>query len=383
MASVKFPVNPDVLRWAIEASDCDVYALAEKFPKLDSWLSKDDMPTFKQLESLSKKLHIPLGYIILDTPPVEKIELLEFRTIENGKITKPSRELIDTIYAMQERQEWMREYMISEDEDPLDYIASISKDTECQRAAKKIRKDLEIDENWYLDFNSAHDEFVFLRERLEQKGIVVMVSGIVGNNTHRSLSLDEFRAFAIVDNYAPLIFVNSKDSKHGRLFSLCHEVAHLWFGENSLYNDNGMLDSKYRSGLEVKCNAIAAELLVPNGVFVKKWLEIKGEYKNKVEELSKTFNVSAIVIARRALDNNFITKEQYLKISYEISKIVNQIKKSDGGDYYNTARFNLDNRFFKAVNRSLKQGRTAFTEAYRLTGLNGKSYDKMESLIGD
>ena len=219
----------------------------------------------------------------------------------------------------------------------------------------------------------------------ENIGILVMVNGVVGQNTHRPLSIQEFRAFTLLDEYAPLIFINSKDSPNGKLFSLLHEAAHIWMGKDNFYNDrygnaNGVSD------LEVICNAIAAEILVPNDIFAIEWNKRNDLEWNveKIKVLSRFFKCGATVIARRALDNKLITKDEYDAIAKEAVEYFNQQKAekiSTGGNFYNNIAVKNDKRFVLALNSSMYEGTTQFTEVYRLTNTNRKTFSKLVEQI--
>lgn len=208
-----------------------------------------------------------------------------------------------------------------------------------------------------------------------------MVNGVVGHNTHRPLSIQEFRAFTLLDEYAPLIFINTNDSPNGKLFSLVHEAAHIWMGTDNFYNDR-YGNASGVSNLEVICNAVAAEILVPNRVFVREWnirnnLEWNSE---KIQVLSQVFRCGATVIARRALDNNFITKNEYETIAKDAVEYFNQQKSektSTGGNFYNSIAVKNDKRFVLALNSSMYEGTTQFTDAYRLTNTNRKTFSKL------
>lgn len=384
MPSIKMKINANVLQWAISNSNTDEFLLRALFPKIDEWLSGNVEPTFNQLENLSRKLHIPFGYLLLNSPPKEKVELLEFRTIESEKIKKPSRELIDTIYDMEMKMDWMREELIRLGNEPMPFVNSISKSSQdIKNIASIIRKDIELDDDWFLKTKNADESFKYIRSKLEDLGVLVMMNGIVGSNTSRSLDVNEFRAFVIIDDYAPLIFINAKDSSGGRLFSICHELAHIWFGENNIFNDQYDSKDSYKDKLELKCNAIAAEILVPEKHFMRKWQEDSTEkISEKIKALAKYFRVSETVIARRALDFGKITKQEYstiYKMAIEnFNKMIDSKKKRSGGDYYSTAKTRIDHRFFSVVNRSVLNGTLKYTDAFRLTGLNRKTYSEFE-----
>ncbi len=152
-----------------------------------------------------------------------------------------------------------------------------------------------------------------------------MINGIVGKNTHRALDVNEFRAFAMVNEWAPLIFINGVDSAGGRLFSLFHEIVHLWIGENDLYNDR-----RYSANVkpnEVICNAVAGELIAPKTVFLEKWnSNTTSDIHEKIKELARIFRCSGSVIARRALDNKQIDQNVYDQIIEEAIEAYNQAK---------------------------------------------------------
>lgn len=300
----------------------------------------------------------------------------------------PSRNLIDTIREMENVQNWMKSYREDLGYDTLKFVGSMKGITDAVIIAENIRKSLEISTNWYENSNEMRTSFNYIRGLLEQIGILVMMSGVVGKNTHRALNINEFRAFAMVDEWAPLIFINAIDSQGAKIFSLLHEVVHLWLGENDLYNDryNGIDNVRTT---EVICNAVAAELLVPNLEFLSKWNE-KNDATNKdvitlVAELAKHFRCGESVIARRALDNGKIDKLVYKKIIKTGIENFNDAKvnkTSSGGNYYNTMSSRLDGCLVRAICESVNMGRTSYTEAYRLTNTSKKTFSSVAKSLG-
>lgn len=375
-------INTNVLDWIM--SHGDVTKLDEKWTnRINAWRQGEKKPTFNQIEALSNKIGIPFGYFLLDDSPVEELNLLEFRTIDSIERDYSSRELIDTMHDMEIVQNWVINEIRESGDKPLGFVGSMKVSDGLSKIAKDIRKILELDTDWFLKSRDSNDSFKLIRDKLNKIGVIVMMNGIVKNNTYRHLQLDEFRAFTMVDAYAPLIFINSNDSYSGRLFSLLHEFVHVCIGENSLYNDVNMSKNGIRK-IETVCNNVAAEILVPMHLFRFKWqIMNKGNSIDQVIDiLSKEFRCGVVIIARRALDDGCITSGDYHRIANEASKQYQQSrKKGSGGDYYRTAMSKIDNRVLSMINESVRLGRTSYTEAFRLTNTNHKTYNSLISRI--
>ena len=383
MPTVNVNIQPAIISWAL--SQTSEEKLGTKLVEnIKHWLDGTKSPTFNQIEDFSKKSHIPLGYFFLQTPPIEQISLLEYRTLDSIQLTNPSRNLIDTIHDMEAVQEWMVNYRKEWNYDTISIVGSLKGITDISVIADTIRKDLGLNIEWYKDCGNPSEAFNKVRGLLEECGIVVMMNGIVGKNTHRALDVNEFRAFAMVNEWAPLIFINGADSAGGRLFSLFHELVHLWIGENDLYND-----TKYSANgikpIEVTCNAVAGALMVPKTVFLEKWNNnTNDDIHEKIKELARMFRCSSSVIARRALDNKKIDQNVYNMVIADAIEAYIQTKqeKSSGGDYYRVARSKLDGVFVRALCESVNSGRTSFTEAYRLTNTTSKTFSEVASGLG-
>lgn len=382
MPALRIEVKPDIFDWILSNVNFENIKTKMRDDFL-LWMTGENTPTFNQLETFSKATNIPFGYFFLSTPPVEKMELLEYRTIDSLDIEKPSRNLIDTINEMETVQEWMRNYVRSADFGELNFVGSIEKNESIDKIAATIMRSLKLSKKWFLNSSDVWDSFKVLRERLEDIGIMVMMNGIVRSNTHRSLDIKEFRAFTLVDKYVPLIFINANDSSNGRLFSLVHEMAHIWLGVNSFYNDYQQTMNGIKK-VEVLCNAVAAEILVPIDIFNTCWKEDNtAGIEDKISELAKYFRCGSIVIARRALDQGLIDKATYkLIVDSTIEKYrEKRSEQSPGGNYYNTLKTRIDKRLVMALNNSIYEGRTTFSEAYRLTNTNRKTFSTLVEMV--
>lgn len=373
-------IAPEVLDWVIKS--VAMTAENEKaYESLKLWRTGNKAPTFNQLEEVSKALHIPFGYFFLCQPPQEDYSFLKYRTVYNEKFDNPSRELIDTVQHMVSIQDWMHEYVIRTNDQQISIVGSGKNDASVEALATRIRNDLELPTNWYEMTKDADDSFKILRERGEAAGIVIMMSGIVGNYTKRTLNIEEFRAFTLIDNYAPLIFINATDTMNGRLFSLAHEMAHVWVGQNSVFNGSVFQQNKNDNYIEVKCNAVAAEILIPRTAFKAMWENDKTlDYIKKICQFARYFKCSTTAVARRAFDFNYIDKSIY-------NTVVNQAQtgcaikaKKTGGNYYSTMGTRIDMRLLFALASSISSGATLYTEAYKLTNTNRTTFSKLLEL---
>ena len=186
-------IKPELLRWARERAGFDIDSLVRKFPKYCEWESGDARPTLKQLESLANAIHVPVGYFFLAEPPEEPFPISDFRTVDSKPLRRPSPDLLDTIYLCQERQDWYRDFIRAEGESPLPFIDSVKLGEDIAAVAAQIRSTLELDLEESRAFSTLDKALQRFIERTDAIGVLVMVSGIVGNNTHRRLDPREFR----------------------------------------------------------------------------------------------------------------------------------------------------------------------------------------------
>lgn len=350
-----------------------------------AWKNGDKLPTYNQVEQASKATGIPLGYFFLKEPPDEDVSFVEYRTVDSVSLEKPSRDLIDTMHDMEYVQNWMREYLQSEGGATLPFVGSKKHENNRLSFASDIRKLLHIEINWFRNGKSVDDSFKQIRRAISNAGVVVMMNGVVGNNTHRPLAIDEFRAFSLVDDYAPLIFINVNDTQGARLFSLLHEFCHICIGENSLYNIRYDVPRRVKK-VETICNAVAGEILVPQSIFISKWSSVieKLDQEDAIRTLASYFRCGIVVVARRALDNGYIDINLYNSIARRAIKQYNDWKKngSSGGDYYRTASTRIDNRFFNMLLGSVVTGKTLYSDAFRLTNTNRSTFASLAEHMG-
>ena len=380
--SVSVEISPAVLTWVgqqISAkTDSQISAL------LNRWMNKEEKPTTKTIRRVSQATHIPFGYFFLKSPPLDECDLIHCRTINSTAIKTQSRDFIDVYNNMLNIQNWMTEYNRETlGLEPLSFVGRHNENHLAMEIAVDIRQELELHEDFFMREKSSSSCFNYLRNKISESGILVMKNAVVGSNTHRRLDIKEFRAFTIIDDYAPLIFINGNDTKNGNFFSLAHELAHIWIGSNSLFND--FCFSSYVSKTEQTCNAVAAEILVPLSIFKDEWTKLNVnscDSVDKISELADIFHCSKLVIARRALDLKFISQKTYAGIQSQTRMQFenlhrNSTAKFGGGSFYNTLKSNWDKNFILALDYSTKAGNTPYLDAYRLTGLKSQTFQNL------
>lgn len=350
-------------------------------PGLPAWERGDKQPTMKQLERFAKVTCVPLGYLFLPEPPEERIPIPDFRTLQ-GKVHRPSPNLLDTIHAMQRRQAWLREDQIECEAEPLDFVGNARLTDDPDMIGREMRRMMNIDENWAARMRTWEEAVGNLRRTIEHSGVMAVINGVVANNTRRTLNVEEFRGFSLCDHYAPLIFVNGADAKSAQMFTLAHELAHIWLGVAGEGLSGFENISPGGTEVEVFCDRAAAEFLLPARELRHQWSDVKRE-SQPFKILAQRFKVSPIVAGRRALDLRLIDREEFFTF-YDEYVNTEQRKTAGlrGGNFYSNQDARVGQVFATKVIRAAKEGRLSFREAYDLTGLRGGTFQTYATHLG-
>lgn len=375
--------SPEVLRWARQRAGLSLADLRGRFPKLEAWEAETRKPTMKQLEDFAKKTRTPFGFLFLPEPPEMPLPFADFRRVENRQRQGVSPELMDTIHLMRRRQAWLREEQIEAGVAPLAFVGSARLMDDPAATGRDIRQVLGLQDGWTGLATTWTAAVGALRNAIEGLGIMAVINGIVGNNTWRKLDVQEFRGFALSDPYAPLIFVNGADAKSAQMFTLAHELAHVWLGDvgEGLSGFQGLEPD----GGEVErfCDQAAAEFLVP-AVEIRDAWQGGADPGTAFENLARRFKVSPVVIGRRAMDLCLVEAEQFFNFYNDHTQREYQQKQSEtgGGDFYHNQNPRVGQLFASRVIRAAKEGRIGFKEAYDLTGLNGGAFQTYARKLG-
>lgn len=363
-------IKPDLIEWAISRTGYGRGEFYDKFPRAKGWLEEGKKPTLPQLRDFAKKAHVPFGYLFLQEPPAEELPIPFFRTV-GGETDQVGINLRDTILNLQQRQDWIRDYLAEQGEEQLSFIGKFNTQTQIGRVAEDIRNTFGFKNNWASVLSNWQAALDTLAEKVEEAGIFIVFNSIVDNNTHRPIKVEECRGFVLCDEYAPFMFVNAADSKSAQMFTIAHELAHLWIGKSAGFDFRKL--QPYENEIETFCDAVAAEFLVPQEDFTTQW-----QRTQDFEQLAGFFKVSQIVIARRALDTGKISRREFFDFYNDHITTFEQ-KKADrepGGNFYATLRKRLNLRFLATVHRAVKENKLLYKHAYELTGLKGGTYQK-------
>jgi len=364
---LRVEVQPELLRWACERAGYDPADVAERIPQLSAWQSREIKPTLKQIEHFARTVHAPVGYLFLRQPPVERIPIPDFRTADNEYVGHPSPDLLDTLYVCQQRQEWYRNYARSIGEDPLAFVRSRATRDNVVQAAEAIRNALGFDVDERRKMPTWTDALRHFIDQADEAGVMVMCNGVVHNNNHRHLDPAEFRGFAMADDLAPLVFINGADTKAGQMFTLAHELAHIWLGESAVSDAQPAFVPD--QVVERWCNQVAAELLVPLELMRHEYARGAG-VQDEMSRLARRFKVSTLVILRRIHDVGGLTREELWQAYDAELERLRSIPRVTGGNFYLAQAARVSKRFAAALVSNTLEGHTLYTDAFRMLGFS-------------
>ncbi len=352
--------------WAIKRAGSTIDDYAEAHPKVPirEWVDGGKLPTVKQLEAFANSVNVPFGFLFLDDEPSESVPIPFFRG-DAGSRWRFDLDVYDAVINIKRRQEWLEEYLSENDIEQCRLVGSVSASTKVAEAVSLLHEFLCLDEGWRSGLASAEAGVAEFTRALEQAGVFVAYNGVVGNNTHRPLKVSECRGFSLVSEFAPYIFVNSADAPTAQLFTLAHEAAHLMLGVSA---GHGEADTPATDDTERYCDAVAAEFLVPSS-------ELQSSWTGDIKLSARKFLVSEVVIARRAHDLGLMSDDSYKSFWDDYSRRPKPMRKrGSGGSFYRTSVKRVGLTFAIHVRNAVASRQLSYTDAFRLTGLHGKTY---------
>lgn len=357
-----------VLRWAAQRARLDDEVLVKHYPKWRHWLSGEAQPTLRQLEEFARRTHTAIGFFFLPHPPELELPVPDFRTLRDEALGEPSGNLLDTLYLCQQRQDWFRDHARMHGYSPIAFVGSATIQDSPKDVAQQMRKRLGLSIEARQRLSTWGDAHRQLIAKTEEAGVMVMASSVVGSNSHRKLDVGEFRGFALADDLAPLIFLNGSDSKSAQMFTLAHELAHLWLGASGISDvETGRVPEQR---IERWCNQVAAELLMPMQALSAAY-QSETPIPLEIQRLARLFKVSTLVALRRLFDAGFINQAllwQHYREELDRLRTLER-RESTGGSFYNSLAARTSKRFARAILSSTLEGFTSFPDAFRMLGV--------------
>lgn len=358
-------INASLLSWSRDRAQLTTHVLADKLGvdenKVLAWEAGLLQPTFKQAQKWATATNTPFAYLFLSQAPTLELAIPDLRTVANLDVEKPSLDLQETVTDALKKQSWLKEFRIEQAYKPLEFVGQFSSTSKIEEVVFSLRKTLGLTNA--TDHASKNDYLKDIIDRAESAGILIFRTGIVKSNTHRPLDVAEFRGFAISDPIAPLVFINTTDAPAARLFTLLHELAHIWIGSSGITNQVNNVSRDE----EIFCNKVAGEFLVPKATFLKQWND-KIDWIQNLEPIATYFKVSKLVIAKRALDLGCLAYKEYNRYYLEELNQFRAKKSTDsgGGDYYTTQISRTGKQFNLAVVSSALSGQMLLRDAANL-----------------
>jgi Zn-dependent peptidase ImmA (M78 family) len=379
-------VNPSMLVWArnragLSHADLKPGKSRAWITNLPDWEKGIGGPTFEQARALAKIFRVPFGYLFLLAPPVEDVSLPDLRTV-GDKPGRLSVDLRDVVLDALRKQDWLHQYRREHRLDPVTLVGSSKLTDAPAKVAEQLRTALGLNVAGPPLPTDPEEYRRHLVERAEAAGVVVLQSGMVGGNTKRLLDVDDFRGFALADDLAPLVFINTQDIPHARSFTLIHELAHIALSISGV--SNAPVASEEAPPLraeELFCNKVAAEFLVPSDAFLRAWDERQSLDANAAR-LSNLFRVSHLVIARRAFDASLVKAAEYwrlvkiIKANARADKL--ELAESEGGPgFLLMAKVRNGKTLISTVVHAAIAGEVLYRDAASLLGVKPAHIEKL------
>ena len=375
-------INGKMLIWARERASLEIDRLAKgtvTAHKIKAWEAGDGYPTQAQAMSLAQKLGISYAMLFMPTvPPPDNPPIPDLRTLSGQQLRNPSLDFRNVLNSTLIRQDWLRDERCDRGKKPLGYVGRFTVSSEPNKVAADMRRTLDLAPQGRAECSDFEAFIKHLVSRAEDIGILVMRSAIVGHDTHRKLDVREFRGFALSDTIAPVVFINDADAKAAQVFTLAHELAHIWIGADGVSDRRPNQQKDSANTIEVFCDKVAAELLVPEAEFARVWRD--GPLMSSARATAQHFRVSTLVALRRAKDLNRISLDKFIEaVNAEYARFRDidrkkrekqKEKETSGGNFWASFEIRNGNALNSAVVTAVTTSRATFTEASTLLGLN-------------
>lgn len=384
-------ITPNVLKWARESARMTEEIAAAKvsvtIEKLKEWEVGSTQPTIRQAQILAKAYKRPFALFFLPDIPRDFQPLQDFRKSGSKTLTTSS---VFIIREIQQKQAWISDIYLENQEEKLPFVGRFNMNDNPQKVANDILQTLNINPSFYISDNPIKEWI----HAAETNGIFISRTSFI--HSHLKLDSEELQGFAIADPYAPFIFVNSDDWNAPQLFTLVHELAHIWIAETGISNEvePGMKQKDKFHPVELFCNEVAANALMPKQIILDLDTSLFHVSKD-VFKIAKQLGVSSFALLVRALNLNIISASTYQKLkkqadidfaeylSREAEKKAKQKEKEKpSGPNYFLLQLNRNSRLFtQTVLDAFRGGYIEPTLASNLLNVQVNKFQKLESQL--
>lgn len=400
MQQQSIPINPRILQWARLEAGLSLHEAASRAKvtpprkkkdepaltaeeRLAAWEEGKDTPSLNQLENIASAYRRPLLTFFLAQPPQEVAIIADFRTVANRPSSTDSPEFAALRRKITLLHQELRALAEDAGNPKLPFIGSLSENTPVQQFVSTLRAALGVGVGVEEQRRIRNEDalFGYLRDLAQNIGIYVLLEGNVGSH-HSNISAEEFRGIALADDLAPLVVVNPNDAKAAMVFTLVHELAHLWLGSSGVSNFNALGNNGGDGNHEKLCNRVAAEFLVPEALLRAEWKTPKEPLSASVDVVAKYFKVSGAVIGRRLLDMNMINGQEYgsLLAFYRARWVKHKEKQSQqegAPSPTQMAKYRLGVKTIHTVIAAAREGRIGLQDAARLMNLPVSRFEQV------
>jgi Zn-dependent peptidase ImmA (M78 family) len=377
-------INQELFIWARKSIGLSVEDVAIKMKRsiddILSWENGASAPTYPQLEKLAYSVYKrPIALFFFPEPPYEYLPNQEFRSLPDSDLNNLMPDTYLNIRKGHAYQLAIKEIYNERNPSETQIWKSVKLNVkeDIQAQAHNIRSYLQISNETQSKWNSDDIALKEWRHNIESCGIFIFKS---------SFKQKDISGFCLTDSTFPIIYLNNSTTKTRQIFSLLHELAHILIDvnglskfDNSYYNQ---LPTKQKK-IEVFCNAIAAEVLIPNNVFSKLTSNFQHDVSklddSEFEKVANYFSVSRESILRRFLDVGRVSTDFYLQKTVEWNS---QMKKqTGGGSWYATTSTYLSEKFSREVISKYYKGEVSKSKASEFLGIKPKNFAGLEQLI--
>ncbi|MDV2990271.1 MAG: XRE family transcriptional regulator [Dehalogenimonas sp.] len=408
----EIPINPNMLKWArLQAKLTPTRAAFKAGMKaghganikteslspalrLESWENGIETPTFSQLKKLAHAYRRTVLTFFLTAPPKKERGLVDFRVFGKYESAQESfeAEFSALIRRIEGIQKITRDLLISSNTPPLGFIGTAKTSLSPKSLAVIIREYLGFEPTGYIKSKTIDGKLNLIRQKAESKGIFVIFQGNLGSY-HTDFAPEVFRGFTLSDPMAPFVVINPNDTKTANIFTLIHELTHLWLGDACISNTDiwSVEAPSEKPSTEKFCDLVASEFLVPEDAILKDWELFTIGYDNDavIRRIAKLAKVSPIVVAIKLFQLNKISSSEYWRWYDAYQEEWKQIKefiqekrkrKKDSGPGYNKRmKYALGSALLHTISSAARDGLISEIE---VSGLIRVKIDAFNQVFG-